>query len=128
MKYVYAAFSFNLIFSAACGLVATTDSVWLSDEFLHIHPLIIQVVGVGLWGFAGLITYYLIKGPTIPLGRFIVLQDLLWIVITCVIALAMRDTLQSEGIKLVMLISLYVLTVMVLQYLSLTQLTRHAPQ
>ena len=95
------------------------ETEYLTANFLPLPPLLIKLIGGGLFLFAGFIIFALLNQKKLFWCTVVIALDVLWVITVIPLALFLKDILGPEGIKLVMSINLVVAFMAILQFIAL---------
>lgn len=110
----------NVTFSAACAVTMLVATDPLVRNVMMVPPLVFQLLGVGLLGFA---LFVFMVARQKPLSRNLVMSifvaDLGWVLATPILLLAMAERIPASGNIFIVEIALVVAVLAVLEWRGL---------
>ena len=112
----------NAVFSTLSGLTFMIDSQFVADLVGLGAPLLYQIIGAGLLGFAGYVAWTATRKPINTYAALqISLGDLLWVLGTILVIVLAFNSLNSAGIVAMLIVAGFVLTFALLQLKGMGQ-------
>ena len=113
----YLGFGGNIVLSLVCAFQLLVNTSTYEEAF-GFSSVILITIGVGLFIFSFILLDNVLK-PTLKKGIEITIQDVLWILITSIVAFIFRDQFNEFGMKSLVVVNCLVFTAIIIQYASL---------